>query len=205
MRARPGGQSQHRKPHERSPARRDDVSAPRCNNGRGASDADGPRADAVPEPEPVVRRLPMTHPAAEPLLRALTEEYEARYGGGTREMAAYDLADFEPPTGCFLVLTVADRTVAGGAFRRLDSSTAEIKRMWTDPAYRRRGLARRVLSLLEAEAAARGYRRLRLETGRAQPEAIALYAATGWVRGEGYGRHRDSPGAVFFEKRLPAP
>jgi putative acetyltransferase len=87
----------------------------------------------------------------------------------------------------------------------LDSSTAEIKRMWTDPAYRRRGLARRVLDLLEAEAAARGYRRRRLETGLAQPEAVALYEAMGWVRGEGYGRHRDSPRAVFFEKRPPAP
>ena len=156
-----------------------------------------------------VRLLPMTHPAAEPLLRGLTEEYETRYGGAG-EMSAYDLADFEPPAGCFLVLTVADRTVAdrtvaGGGFRRLDESTAEVKRMWTDPAYRRRGLARRVLSQLEAEAAARGYLRLRLETGQAQPEAVALYAAMGWVRGEGYGRHRDSPRAVFFEKRLPVP
>lgn len=148
----------------------------------------------------------MDHPAAEPLLRGLTEEYQARYGGGAGEMAAYDFADFEPPAGCFLVLTVADRTVAGGGFRRLDDTTAEVKRMWTDPAYRRRGLASRVLSLLEAEAAAHGYRRLRLETGPAQPEAVALYGAAGWVRSpEGYGRHRDSPGAVFFEKSLPPP
>jgi GNAT superfamily N-acetyltransferase len=178
------------------------------SNGRGASDEGGRRpagAEGALESAPLVRRLPMTHPAAEPLLRGLTGEYETRYGGGTTEMAAYDLADFEPPAGCFLVLTVADRTVAGGGFRRLDSSTAEIKRMWTDPAYRRRGLARRVLDLLEAEAAARGYRRLRLETGLAQPEAVALYEAMGWVRGEGYGRHRDSPRAVFFEKRPPAP
>jgi GNAT superfamily N-acetyltransferase len=140
------------------------------------------------------------------LLRGLTEEYETRYGGGAGEMSAYALADFEPPAGCFLVLTVAGRTVAGGGFRRLDESTAELKRMWTDPAYRRRGLARRVLAVLETEAAARGYRRLRLETGLAQPEAVALYAATGWTRSaDGYGRHRDSPRAVFFEKRLRPP
>ncbi|HEU5159703.1 MAG TPA: GNAT family N-acetyltransferase [Streptosporangiaceae bacterium] len=151
-----------------------------------------------------VRRVPMTDPVAEPLLRGLTEEYLTRYGGNT-EMSAYDLADFDPPEGGFLVLIEAGRTVAGGGFRRLDDSTAELKRMWTDPAYRRRGLARRVLSLVEAEAAARGYRRLLLETGRAQPEAVALYAATGWVPGERYGRHRDSPNAVFFEKRLPGP
>jgi GNAT superfamily N-acetyltransferase len=151
---------------------------------------------------PEIRRLPMTDPAAEPLLRGLREEYQTRYGGGAGEMAAYALSDFEPPDGCFLVLAVEGRTVAGGAFRRLDGSTAEVKRMWTDPAYRRRGLARRVLDLLEAEAAARGYRRLRLETGLAQPEAVALYAATGWMPCAGYGRHRDSPRAVFFEKPL---
>jgi GNAT superfamily N-acetyltransferase len=155
---------------------------------------------------PRVRRLPMTDPAAEPLLRGLREEYDARYGGGATEMSAYDFADFEPPAGCFLILTLAGRTVAGGGFRRLDESTAEVKRMWTDPAYRRRGLARRVLGLLESEAAGRGYLRLRLETGQAQPEAVALYAAAGWVRSaEGYGRHRDSPRAVFFEKRLLRP
>lgn len=154
---------------------------------------------------PEIRRLPMTDPAAEPLLRGLAEEYQTRYGGGAGEMSAYSLSDFEPPDGCFLVLEVDGRTVAGGAFRRLDESTAEVKRMWTHAAYRRRGLARRVLNLLEAEAAARGYRRLRLETGLAQPEAVALYAATGWTTCEGYGRHRDSPRAVFFEKPLSRP
>ena len=180
-----------------------------CAEGARGAECEARRAQCAPSaaretPRYQVRRLPMTNPAAEPLLRGLTEEYERRYGG-TGEMSAYDLADFEPPAGCFLVLTVGGRTVEGGGFRRLNESTAEVKRMWTDPAYRKRGLARRVLSLLEAEAAGRGYRRLRLETGQAQPEAVALYAATGWVRGEGYGRHCDSPRAVFFEKRLPAP
>jgi GNAT superfamily N-acetyltransferase len=155
---------------------------------------------------PEIRQVPLTDPAAEPLVRGLTAEYQRRYGGATSEMSAYDPSDFEPPAGCLLVLTLDGKTVAGGGFRRLDESTAEVKRMWTDPAYRRRGLARQILDLLEAEAAARGYRRLRLETGRAQPEAVALYTATGWGPGESYGRHRDSPRAVFFEKPLhPSP
>lgn len=167
---------------------------------RGPADPPGPSEDRATIQ---IRRLSLTDPAAEPLLRGLTEEYNLRYGGGISEMSAYDVADFDHPAGFFLILTLDGRTVAGGGFRRLDESTAEVKRLWTDPAYRRRGLASRVLNLLEREAAARGYRRLRLETGMAQPEAVALYAARGWVPGERYGRHRDSPGAVFFEKPLP--
>jgi GNAT superfamily N-acetyltransferase len=74
--------------------------------------------------------------------------------------------------------------VTGGAFRRFDAETAELKRIWTDRAHRRRGYARALLAALEAETATRGYRRLYLITGNRQPEAEALYDATGYTRVE---------------------
>ena len=82
-----------------------------------------------------------------------------------------------PPDGGLLIGVVDDVPVTGGAFRRYDAHTAELKRIWTDGAHRRRGYARALLTALEAETLARGYRRLYLITGNRQPEAEALSVA----------------------------
>jgi GNAT superfamily N-acetyltransferase len=128
-----------------------------------------------------VRWVAPTDPSAMPLLAALRVEYDERYGDGEGEMSAYPPGDFVPPHGGLLVLQLDGTTVAGGAFRRHDAETAELKRIWTAGSHRRRGLARRVLAELEAEIARRGYRRIRLTTGPRQPEAVALYAASGYA------------------------
>ncbi|WP_371499106.1 GNAT family N-acetyltransferase [Kitasatospora sp. NBC_00374] len=129
-----------------------------------------------------VRRVRLGDPLTEPLVRELTEEYVTRYGpGGRQEMSRYSAAEFAPPHGLLLLLLAGGEPVAGGAYRRYDESTAEVKRMWTHSAHRRRGLARRVLAELEAAAAAAGYRRIHLTTGPRQPEAKGLYLATGYT------------------------
>lgn len=122
-------------------------------------------------------------PAAVPLIESLTREYTARYGpGASREMAKHDGTEFTPPYGALLLVSDGDQVVAGGAFRRYDAHTAELKRIWTAEGHRRRGLARRVVAELEAEATRRGYRRLYLYTGSRQPEAEALYLNLGYRR-----------------------
>ncbi|WP_432841853.1 GNAT family N-acetyltransferase [Dactylosporangium sp. CA-092794] len=118
-------------------------------------------------------------PIAAPMLRELDEEYLARYGPN-EEMRRHPAAEFAAPDGAFLLVLGGGLTVAGGAFRRLDASTAELKRVWTHRPYRRTGLASAVLRELEAEAARRGYRRVYLTTGPRQPEALALYRAAGY-------------------------
>jgi ribosomal protein S18 acetylase RimI-like enzyme len=75
-----------------------------------------------------------------------------------------------------------DRPVTGGAFRRFDADTAELKRIWTDSAFRRRGFAKALLDELEAQIIARGYRRVYLTTGDRQPEAEALYLSSSYRR-----------------------
>jgi GNAT superfamily N-acetyltransferase len=72
--------------------------------------------------------------------------------------------------------------VTGGAFRRFDGDTAELKRIWTDSRYRRRGYAKALLVELEKEIVARGYTRIYLTTGDRQPEAEELYLTTGYRR-----------------------
>jgi GNAT superfamily N-acetyltransferase len=133
----------------------------------------------------VVRVHPHDELAA-PLFAELTVEYDTRYGdlfgGASEELTRYPAEEFLPPVGELLLLVEDGAPVAGGAFRRhADPGTAEVKRMWTAAAHRRRGLGRRALAELEHRAAARGYTRMYLTTGPRQPEAKALYLAAGWT------------------------
>jgi GNAT superfamily N-acetyltransferase len=125
-------------------------------------------------------------PLAQPLLDELAVEYATRYRGTISEVGkwlrGYPAAEFEPPAGGMLVGLLDDVAVTGGAFRRFDDETAELKRIWTDARYRRRGYARTLLEALERELKARGYRHAYLTTGNRQPEAEALYLATGYHR-----------------------
>ncbi|PAN00148.1 GNAT family N-acetyltransferase [Streptomyces sp. Alain-F2R5] len=130
-----------------------------------------------------VVHVPVSDPRVAPLLRELGHEYSTRYGGDARtELARYPDEEFTAPHGGLLLLLLAGgEPVAGGAFRRYDVKTAELKRIWTHSSHRRRGLARRVVAELEHEAGMRGYRRIYLTTGPRQPEALGLYLATGYT------------------------
>ncbi|MEO6309793.1 MAG: GNAT family N-acetyltransferase [Leifsonia sp.] len=140
-------------------------------------------------------------PRAEQLLSSLHHEYEVRYGPGD---AADDvpIEEFDPPVGAFLVLMDGPVTVAGGGIRRFDAETCEVKRMWTHPDYRRQGHAKAVLAQLESMAREMGFLRLRLETGAAQPEALALYSSLDFVEIPNYGRYKSARG---FELTLTNP
>ena len=132
-----------------------------------------------------VVRVHPDDPLAAPLFADLAVEYDTRYGdlfgGAAAELTRYPAAAFLPPDGDFVLLTEDGVAVAGGAFMRHPSGAAEVKRMWTAATHRRRGLARRVLALLEQRAAAAGYARMYLTTGPRQPEARDLYLAAGWT------------------------
>lgn len=125
-------------------------------------------------------------PLAEPLLAELAVEYARRYGSTEDRVAkwlrGYPADEFAAPGGGMLIGLVDDVPVTGGAFRRFDDHTAELKRIWTDNRYRRRGLAKALLAELETEIAARGYHKVYLTTGDRQPEAEALYLSSGYTR-----------------------
>ncbi|MFE2105460.1 GNAT family N-acetyltransferase [Kitasatospora sp. NPDC059463] len=151
-----------------------------------------------------VRRVHIDDPLAEPLVRELTEEYVRRYGPEAHEeMTRYPADSWaEQHGGVLLLLLEGGAPVAGGAYKRLDAGTAEVKRMWTHSAHRRRGLATRVLAELERAAAAAGYRRLYLTTGPRQPEARGLYLANGYTPLFDVSADPLTIGPLPFEKHL---
>ena len=125
-------------------------------------------------------------PLAEPLLVELASEYASRYGAPvaavSKWLRTYPAEEFAAPGGAMLVGLHDGQPVTGGAFRRFDAETAELKRIWTDSRYRRRGYAKALLAELESEIAARGYHRVYLTTGDRQPEAEELYLSSGYLR-----------------------
>ena len=138
-----------------------------------------------------MRQARLSDAEVEPLLAGLAREYDARYGESAEMTRARDV-EFDPPSGLFIVLLDGQVTAAGGGFRRYDAMTCEVKRMWTHPGYRRRGLAAQVLTALEGAARQVGYTRLILETGPRQPEAEALYAGRGYQRIASYGHYPEA-------------
>jgi GNAT superfamily N-acetyltransferase len=145
---------------------------------------------------------------AKPLLDELAVEYDTRYGdllrepGEPREMERYPADVFAPPQGNFLLLLRGGVAIGGGAFKRLDDDTAELKRMWTRSDLRRRGLSRQVLVELEAQVRRQGYRRIYLTTGFRQPEAVGLYLGHGYTPLFDRSVGAEMPRKLPFEKQL---
>lgn len=151
-------------------------------------------------------RVAYGDPDALRLVEAVQAEYVERYG--SPDDSPLDPVMFDPPRGSFFVGYLGDDAVATGAWRSSHvpvpgaERTAEIKRMYVAPHARGRGLARAVLAHLEETAREAGYDALVLETGIRQPEAIALYASSGYERVPGFGHYRDSPLSRCFAKSL---
>lgn len=99
-----------------------------------------------------------------------------------------------------LVLFVDEKPVSCGAIKPFDAFTVEVKRMYTLPGFRRKGLAGRVLNELETWAQELGYTRCILETGKRQPEAIKIYKKKGYSIIPNYGQYAGIENSVCFEK-----
>lgn len=162
-----------------------------------------PRPYPLPVTTVAITRLPFHDPVARELLDAAMADLAARYGGGG-DGTSIDPVEFEPPRGAFLVARVGGTPAGCGGWRTLlaDPDTAEIKRVYTVPAFRGRGVASAVLRAIEESARNAGRARIALETGEKQPEAIAFYQKLGYARIADFGYYKDYPGVRSFGRDL---
>jgi putative acetyltransferase len=149
-----------------------------------------------------IRREELTSETAQALITMLNAELRSRYPGDGVSYFRLDPQEVRPGRGAFLVAYAGGIAAGCGAIRLIGNGTAEIKRMYVTPVFRQRGVARRVLEALEAEARNLGVTRALLETGTRQPEAIALYKKAGYSPTGSFGEYRLSPLNVFMEKRM---
>ena len=95
-----------------------------------------------------------------------------------------------------------DEAVACGAIKEVDSISMEVKRMFTLPEKRGKGLASTILKELETWSKELGYEKTVLETGKRQTEAVALYNKCGYKIIPNYGPYGGVDNSVCFEKEL---
>jgi GNAT superfamily N-acetyltransferase len=139
---------------------------------------------------------------AQQLVAEVQAEYVQRYGGP--DDTPLSPQDFAPPHGTFLVALAGGEPVGSAGLRRsADAEDAvELKRMYVRAAHRRQGHARRLLAAVEERARRAGYRRLLLETGSEQPEAVALYTSAGYAPVPPFGHYADSVHSIHLGKDL---
>ena len=138
-----------------------------------------------------IARAELTAAVSRALIEALNDELAGMYPEPGANHFQLDPGEVADGRGAFLVVYVDGVPVGCGALRVLDADTAELKRMYVTPAAR--GLGRRLVVALEAEARTMAVRRLVLETGIRQAAALALYRATGFEPIPLYGEYRSSP------------
>jgi putative acetyltransferase len=150
--------------------------------------------------ERVVEAMPEVHDLIGELNDVLGAAYEAHQRHGLRIEQLFE------PNVRFFVARVDGLAVGCGGVAICDDY-AEVKRMYTRPMARGRGVAKAIVGRIEDEARAAGKFVLRLETGIRQQEAIGLYKAMGFRPRGPFGPYAAMPArniatSLFFEKLL---
>lgn len=123
---------------------------------------------------------------------SLVGDVHLRYAEANRpeNMACRVIAyDGSTPIGC-------------GCWKAVDKQTAEVKRIFVEPAYRRRGVASAIIDLLESHICASGYSRALLETARTTGDSHALYLSLGYREIDYYGSPAGAENCRCFLKDL---
>jgi GNAT superfamily N-acetyltransferase len=139
------------------------------------------------------------------IYHAAIDELTRRYGGSD-EAQHLRSDELLPPKGTFLVARLDGHPVGGVGLRAIGDDAwrlAEVKRLWVRPDLRRFGVGASLMSAVEERGRELDYLQLYLETGYAQPEAVALYQKSGWLAVESFPEGAFSyPGAYRFTKVL---
>ena len=102
-----------------------------------------------------------------------------------------------------VVVAYNDSVPAGcGAIKAYTDDIAEVKRIFVQPAFRGQGIAREILSVLEAWAKELHFTTCILETGKNQPEAISLYYKAGYHLIPSYGQYKNVENSVCMKKEI---
>jgi putative acetyltransferase len=128
-------------------------------------------------------------------------EDSIRHFESTDEFADMDQVEthYFQNDGLFLAVLDNDTLIGSGAIRKLDSETAELKRMWLLESHHGKRIGYRVIKKLFEFAQTKGYSRIRLQTGSEQTRAYAFYKKLGFYEIPSY---NDKIGEISMELKL---
>ncbi len=102
-----------------------------------------------------------------------------------------------------LLVAYEDATPAAcGAWKAVDGETAEIKRIYVQPQYRRRGVASALIRALEEDIACSGRHKLILETAVDTTSSHELYLSLGYKLRDYYGSPAGADNCMCFHKEI---
>lgn len=133
------------------------------------------------------------------LTKALDEHFNATYGLLQKKYSPHNVI---ASLKTVLVGYVDNEPMACGCFRVLEDECVEIKRMYVSPNHRQKGYASTLLHELENWAKELGYKKVLLELGNKQPEALKLYESLGYQRRENFGVYKEIKTSLCMEKML---
>lgn len=115
-----------------------------------------------------------------------------------------DMPEPSPLSNPLVLLASLDsQTMGCVALQALGKGSAEIKRLFVLPEFRRQGVARQLIQALEQHALLQGVMYMRVETGNKQSGAIALYQEMAYQPIAPFGAYIGNPVSRCFEKQLP--
>ncbi len=144
-----------------------------------------------------IKRTNSNDPAFQELVKALDLELQKRDG---EEHAFYAQLNKTDHIKHVIVAWENNEAVGCGALRTYTDDTMEVKRMFVPLQHRRKGIASVVLSELENWCRELGYQKCILETGKNQPEAIAMYQRNQYKIIPNFGKYTGVENSVCFEK-----
>jgi len=144
-------------------------------------------------------RTTSSHSDFRMLINALDEDLYRRNGEGQLVYRQYNQVDHIRHV---VLVYVDNKPVGCGCFKKFDSETVEMKRMFVLPDMRGKQLAAKLLQELEKWAVEEGSTSAVLETGLRQVEAIRLYTLAGYVLTENYGQYIGMEDSICYWKVL---
>ena len=133
------------------------------------------------------------------LISLLDNELHGRYG---ELQKFYDSHNIIESNNNVVIVNYNKIPVACGCFKKFESETVEIKRMFVHLDYRGKGISKTVLNELEKWAQDNGFKKAILETGTKQFEAIGLYQKSGYKKIDNYGQYAGIETSVCMLKEL---
>lgn len=88
------------------------------------------------------------------------------------------------------------------SFKHYDTETVELKRVFVKMEYRRRGISKNIMRLIEQKAKEKGYKRVILETGQILEDAMKLYKVIGYDVIPNYGQYKNMKNSICMEKKI---
>ena len=133
------------------------------------------------------------------LIRQLDSEL---FGELKEDQLKYDQYNKVPDLNTVVVVTVDDQPAASGCFKKYNTDTVEIKRMFVVKEHRRKGFSKLILDELEQWAAESGFKYAILETSIHFIPATTLYKTAGYTVIPNYDQYKDLPDSVCMRKEL---